>query len=156
MTDYKPLIEEAREHIEHLAQGVPGAQADRIRRGESDDPRTALVVRLADALEALVAEKAEYTDHLREWESVGAPAWVAAKEREKDELRAERDALRAQLDTIAVTDADVRERQAKETAREHYKNALTWKERALAAEATLDAIRIEVAAGHRTEQGEAN
>lgn len=51
MTDNSELIAEARKHIEHLVHGIPGGQADRVRRGESSDPRVSLVVRLADALE---------------------------------------------------------------------------------------------------------
>jgi hypothetical protein len=46
------LIAEARANIEHLAKGIPGSMADRVRAGEADDPRVSLIVRLADALEA--------------------------------------------------------------------------------------------------------
>jgi hypothetical protein len=46
------VLAEARANIEHLAKGIPGSMADRVRAGEADDPRVSLIVRLADALEA--------------------------------------------------------------------------------------------------------
>lgn len=49
---HRALVDEAKAHIEHLAQGVPGPQAERIRRGETEDSRVALIVRLTNALEA--------------------------------------------------------------------------------------------------------
>lgn len=50
MTDHSALIAEAKAHIEKLAHGIPGSQADRVRRGENADPRTSLIVRLTQAL----------------------------------------------------------------------------------------------------------
>lgn len=58
VTDSTTLVREARDHIEHIAQGVPGAMADRIRRGENEDPRTSLIVRLANEVERLSAQLA--------------------------------------------------------------------------------------------------
>lgn len=46
------LIAEAIDHVEHIAQGVPGMMGERLRRGENDDPRTSLVVRLRKLAEA--------------------------------------------------------------------------------------------------------
>jgi hypothetical protein len=55
--------------------------------------------------ERAIAAEAENEKHradLHEWETVGAPAWVAAKDAQLAEVWAERDALQARLDVMTV------------------------------------------------------
>jgi len=48
------LVAEAREHIDHLCEGLPEPLASSVRAGVTEDRRLSLLVRLTDALEATI------------------------------------------------------------------------------------------------------
>lgn len=70
--DNAELIAEARKHVDDLASGLVGHMVERTISGNGDDPRVALIVRLATALEAAQpspvqpTEAETLTDHDRE------------------------------------------------------------------------------------------
>lgn len=76
------LVEEAREFVAH---------ADQVWA-------RSLVSALANAIESLHAEVVKHRQDLVDWESVGAPAWVADREKQLRELRAENEKLREERD----------------------------------------------------------
>lgn len=124
MTDYKALIEEARAHIEQIAMGVPESQADLVRRGENDDRRTSLIVHLADAEKETFAEK----ETLRSTFETPCSTWCKTHEwmtTRAPSAEAERDAALKALGESRARFGDM-------------------EQRALAAEATVEAIRTVV------------
>jgi hypothetical protein len=84
------LIAEARANIEHLAKGIPGSMADRVRAGEADDPRVSLIVRLADALEAAEV-RAEQLARLHEVATDRTVQFAAVIEKAKAKCAAHND-----------------------------------------------------------------
>jgi hypothetical protein len=77
------VLAEARANIEHLAKGIPGSMADRVRAGEADDPRVSLIVRLADALEAAEV-RAEQLARLHEVATDRTVQFAAVIEKARD------------------------------------------------------------------------